>query len=207
MVKIAGPLFSLGASGAVANTIVFSSWKGRPYVRERVVPSNPRTATQVAVRAMLRFLAQQWQFISGSYKDTWRQLAAQTNISPFNAYCAHNMKDWRQSLYPGQQYPVTRVSASPGQPTIATTPGYRQCTVKVTAGTPAPTWGYSIHRSTDSGFTADLSNCIAVITTAQGTLGYVDSNIAPGTYYYIAVPFNNDGKKGTASAATEGSAD
>ncbi|MBA7533075.1 hypothetical protein ES705_25310 [subsurface metagenome] len=50
MAKLKGPLMSLGASGKLADTLVFMSWKGLNTVREYVIPANPQTALQVAHR-------------------------------------------------------------------------------------------------------------------------------------------------------------
>jgi len=58
MAKTTGPLFSLTASGTVGKTITYSNWKGRPYVRRRVIPLNPMLAGQMAVRNALRCIAQ-----------------------------------------------------------------------------------------------------------------------------------------------------
>src|SRR3972149_2835365 len=57
MAKVTGPLMSLDASGTVANTTTFSKWKGRNYVRLRVIPFNTDTALQQAVRSALGTLA------------------------------------------------------------------------------------------------------------------------------------------------------
>lgn len=53
MAKVQGPFMSLSASGTFANTLTASTWKGRPYMRQRVDPSNPSTAGQVLVRKYL----------------------------------------------------------------------------------------------------------------------------------------------------------
>jgi hypothetical protein len=53
MAKLKGPLFSLGASGAIAKTLVYFPWKDLPVVREYVVPTNPRTARQNTQRGYL----------------------------------------------------------------------------------------------------------------------------------------------------------
>lgn len=50
MAKLKAPLMSLGASGAVGETLVFFPWKGLNVVREYVVPANPQTAGQVTQR-------------------------------------------------------------------------------------------------------------------------------------------------------------
>jgi hypothetical protein len=57
MAKTTGPLFSLTASGTVGNTITYANWKGRPYVRRRVIPLNPMTADQAVVRNAMRVVA------------------------------------------------------------------------------------------------------------------------------------------------------
>ena len=57
MAKTTGPLFSLTASGTVGNTIVYSNWKGRPYVRRRIIPLNRALAGQVEVRNAMRCIA------------------------------------------------------------------------------------------------------------------------------------------------------
>lgn len=70
MAKVTGPLLSLDASGSVADTMTFSKWKGRNYVRQRVTPSNPKTADQLAVRSILGTLAKACKAVLTSYKDT-----------------------------------------------------------------------------------------------------------------------------------------
>lgn len=69
MAKVKGPLMSLSASGSVADTIVFSIWKGRPYVRELVTPSNPQTANQAAVRSILGATAKSAKAVLTSSAD------------------------------------------------------------------------------------------------------------------------------------------
>lgn len=53
-----GPLFSLEASGTVGKTVTYSHWKGRSYVRRRVIPLNPFSADQVAARNRIRTMAE-----------------------------------------------------------------------------------------------------------------------------------------------------
>jgi len=53
MAKLKGPLFSLGASGQLAKTLVFFNWKGLNVVRQHVTPANPNTALQQTQRGYL----------------------------------------------------------------------------------------------------------------------------------------------------------
>ncbi|GAI26038.1 unnamed protein product [marine sediment metagenome] len=50
MAKLKGPLFSLGAAGALGKALVFFGWKGLDVVREYVVPANPKTTGQQTQR-------------------------------------------------------------------------------------------------------------------------------------------------------------
>jgi hypothetical protein len=54
MAKATGPLFSLEASGTVGKTVTYSHWKGRPYVRRRVIPINVYEEFQVKARNRIR---------------------------------------------------------------------------------------------------------------------------------------------------------
>lgn len=54
MAKVSGPLFSMEASGSYGGAIVFAKWKGRQYSRQLVIPANPNSADQEAVRNRLR---------------------------------------------------------------------------------------------------------------------------------------------------------
>ncbi len=56
MAKLKAPLMSLGASGKLADTLVFFSWKGLNVVREYVIPSNPKTALQTTQRGKLTIM-------------------------------------------------------------------------------------------------------------------------------------------------------
>lgn len=53
MAKVTGPLYSMGASGKIANAMVFFPWKGVNVVRQWLKPSNPKTASQGDARMIL----------------------------------------------------------------------------------------------------------------------------------------------------------
>lgn len=53
MAKLKAPLLSFDARGKLADTIVFSSWKGIAVARQYVVPANPQTTLQLAQRALM----------------------------------------------------------------------------------------------------------------------------------------------------------
>lgn len=201
MVKVSAPCLSLGASGKLGGAIVFSSWKGRPYVRELVRPANPRSGGQTGVRAMFKFLSQDWGEIISAHRASWEDLADDKIISTFNAFMGYNMSRWRNFLPPCVVHPAAEAEAAPAAPTTTPTDGVRQISLSIADGAPAPDSGYVIHRSTSTGFTPAFANAIAVIPwDAGGTTVYIDTPLSPDTYYYRISGFMNDGKMGTLEA-------
>jgi len=60
---------SLDASGTVASTLTASKWKGRNYMRLRIIPSNPSTSFQIAVRLVLGGVAKAARAVLTSFSD------------------------------------------------------------------------------------------------------------------------------------------
>jgi hypothetical protein len=201
MVRVYAPALSIDASGTLADSMVFSKWKGRNYVRSHVSPAQPRSGSQVGVRAMFKFLAQIWQSLTTEEAETWADLAKSLSVSKFNAFMKYNQSRWRNFLTPSKETPAAETATAPAAPTVVGTAGIRQATLAITKGAQAPDFGYLIHRSTETSFTPAFSNCIAVVPIDESNNGsYVDTPLPPGTYYYKATGFMDDGKKGTASA-------
>lgn len=53
MAKVTGPLFSISASGKIADSMVYFPWKGLHVVRQWLKPTNPESADQGNRRVML----------------------------------------------------------------------------------------------------------------------------------------------------------
>ena len=77
MAKVKAPLFSLGASGSIAKTLVYGGWKGLNTVREHVVPTNPNTAPQQTQRTYMTDAVS--EFHGAAYSEdaitAWARLA------------------------------------------------------------------------------------------------------------------------------------
>lgn len=86
MAKVTGPLMSLDASGAFADTMVFAKWKGINYSRQYSVPSNPQTENQVKVREYFTAAVAAWQAETQETKDAWNTAANGQQLSGFNLY-------------------------------------------------------------------------------------------------------------------------
>jgi hypothetical protein len=99
MVKVTGPFLSLDARGTLADTMTGSYWRGVNYIRSRVVPHNPKSDAQTAIRTVLADGVSKWRFgvIASSDKDFWNSYAKGLAESGFNrfmrAYVAGNYSE------------------------------------------------------------------------------------------------------------------
>jgi len=193
-------MFSLGASGKLAGAVVFSIWKGRPYVRELVRPANPKSGLQVGMRSMFAYLSQRWTDIAAASQDSWDPRAAQIVASPFNGYMQFNQRLWRDNLTPTKDAGHGQAGTLGATPTLAATGGVRSVLIDFDVVTPNQNWGVIIYRSTTTAFTPALSNAVKVlrIETAFLASSFLDSPLVADTYYYNAILFTADGVMGSA---------
>jgi len=70
----------------LANQIVFASWKGRGYFRQWVIPTNPKTNPQRAVREQMKNIVKLFQTYvdTETKKSAWDAVALPKLISGFN---------------------------------------------------------------------------------------------------------------------------
>ncbi len=201
MARVTGPLMSIDASGTYGKSLVFAKWKGRNYVREHVKPSNPKTAKQIGVRSMLAFLAMSWNGLASLAKGTWTELAAQSSISPFNAFISANLKRWQNFAAPTQANPAAEASTGLTITTQTLTGGAGSVTIQLTPSAGTNISGYMIFRDIAEITAPSWDNCVAVIPAdGANQVTFVDSPLAAGVYHYRAVAFNVDGKLGTVHA-------
>jgi hypothetical protein len=82
-------MFSVTASGTIGDAIVYSNWKGLPYVRSRIYPAQPRTDAQQSQRTLLTSGVSTWQntvYPAENSKYSWDMYASGTGMSGFNRY-------------------------------------------------------------------------------------------------------------------------
>ena len=197
MVKVNGPMFSLDASGTLADAITFSKWKGRPYVRERVIPSNPKSGAQTGRRAMFRFLSQAWNDVGTSEKATWLPLAEQIIASNFNAYLKDNMERWHNFLAPTDEYPVPSTGTPSDNALTACVWEENRVKLSIAGTTLGDNWGIAIF--------ASLNTMSGAPTVGQAVLIQRDVTIAAhdeywtpptvDTYYFDTITFSDAGVK------------
>lgn len=201
MARVTGPFFSLEASGTLGKTLTAAKWKGRPYIRQRVIPLNPKSAKQLGVRAALAFLANEWADLTAGTKDDYDENATAKQISPFNEYCSVNLLRHQQNKGPSQAYPAAEASAALTITTMTCTGYAGYATVAITPSGATAIWGYLIYRHTAEITTPNWANCVAMVAANGATpVVFTDSPLAAATYHYRVAAFNVDGIVGTVKA-------
>ena len=208
MVKVFGPALSLDASGTIGEAITFSKWKGRHYIRERIIPANPKSGLQTGFRSVFAFLAQNWAALSDGEKATYNDLADSLAISPFNAYVRLNQKRWRLFKPPSQQTPATETNTlgvyNGGTPVA--TGGVASVQLDFTIATANANWGLLIFKG-DTLFDSAIANCIGcILANAAQAYSFLDSPLDAGTYYYQTRLFTDDGVLGAEDGEINGTA-
>lgn len=140
MSRITAPLLSFGASGAIAKTQVYSTWKGRPYVRRYVIPANPDTVEQQSTRNVFAWLQSVWKFAPAQITEAYSAYASGQVMTDRNAFGKINISVLRAGT------DLASFLFSPGAKSglaasaIAVTPGVGTLTVGLTAPTLPSGW-------------------------------------------------------------------
>lgn len=140
MAKPTAPLLSFGASGSLANSLVYSKWKGRPYVRRYVIPGNPQTTGQTLTRDIFRNLNAIWKVAGALLVAPWDRFAQGQVLEGRNAFVGQNITTLRGDS------DLADIILSPGakgglpQATTVFTPAAGQVTVDFTTPTPPTGW-------------------------------------------------------------------
>lgn len=95
MAKVTAPLLSLGATGKIAGSLVFSTWKGIKTARQLVKPANPNTTAQQSQRSLFTAMVSFWRnYLTDATQRTGWDVAAGLSGKPqsgFNLYAAANL--------------------------------------------------------------------------------------------------------------------
>jgi len=196
MVKIKGPMMSLDASGTLGDAVTFSKWKGRAYVRERVIPSNPKSGAQVGRRAMFIFLTQQWTNLSAANKATWQELADQLVASPFSAYVSANMENWHNFLTPMKTATGARIQNPSDHALTAAAWEENRIKLSVSGTVLNYYWGIAFHAKLAGAVTPAVGNCILVVRDVfPHAQNYYWTPPSAGRWYFDSIAFSIDGKQ------------
>lgn len=200
--KLDGPLMSMGASGSIGGILTYGSNKGRNFVRQLVIPSNPQSPAQTGVRSMMKWIGQEWRQLSSPQRATWETRAQQTNISPFNAFSSLNMDNWSNGKAAQREDPAESATPTAFPTGISDSVTERRATIAWTDSATGDPFGVIYYQSPTTGFTPGRDNAVAVIDIGIQT--YTTKTLLPGTYFYRLTQFDIAGNIVTPASA-EGS--
>lgn len=140
MAKVTAPILSMRARGQIGKSQVYASWRGVPYARQLVTPSNPNSAAQQLTRNTFSTLQNLWKRLGAFSTAPWAAFATGRPFTDRNAYSGQNVAALRGqanlNLYVGS--PSARGGVAPtaiaAAPTV--TPGEIEVTI---TAPPAPT--------------------------------------------------------------------
>lgn len=143
MAKITAPFLSFGASGSIAKTIVASKWKGRPYMRQHVIPANPQSVAQTLTRDTFASANDIWKNMGPLGIAPWNRFATGQVLTGRNkmmgSFVSENrgqvdLLSWNMS--PGAKGGPPLVSAVPSSPGVND--------ILMTCVTPTPPTGWTV---------------------------------------------------------------
>jgi hypothetical protein len=154
----------------------------------------------MGIRAMMKFLGQDYQTWKPEVDAAYAELAAAANVSPFNSWVAYNLRRWRQMQGPTYKYPAT-VTTFTNTITQILSGGPRNVLVTATPSTGADMWAIAIFRDIAEITTINWNLCVAVMPSTGGTpVLFTDGPLVPGTYHYRSAALGETGVIGTACA-------
>lgn len=105
-------VFGTEFSGTIGESMIASSWHGRPYVKAYAVPRNPRTESQQANRSKFGAAKVPWRELSDEERAAWNRAA--NGESGWNLFVGEFM---RTDGKPGRLPPSGRTHARTAPPT------------------------------------------------------------------------------------------
>lgn len=196
MVKLHGPALSLSAAGSIGDGITISNWKGRPYLKRKSTPADPRSEAQVLQRLMMGFLSQAWPNLTDAQRATWTNVARPQKVPPYNAFLGYNLARINLEKGPSKRYPAAEQGTLPTigkyEPSVT---GGVHCIDTDLLYTPAEdTWGYLLIARPESGSPPDLTDIAYInIGHVSPVHNLATLQLAPGVWRISARLFTDDG--------------
>lgn len=140
MAKVTAPLLSFGASGQLAKSLVFATWRGVAYSRRHVVPANPNTADQQETRNTFGWLNNVWRYLPSEVSEAWNAYASGQPLTGRNALIKLNLADLRSEADLTNFIFSPSAKSGPVAGAMVATGGAAQITVDLTAPTLPAGW-------------------------------------------------------------------
>ncbi len=192
----------MDASGTVGKAITFTKNKGTNVVRQWVVPSNPRTPAQTGTRSSFAGLVALWKLNTAEITTNFSAIAAQRNISVFNAFIGFNQKRLSQDKFAADNPAPTEVAPTANVTALARAVNGKYVTLTWIDSVDVGAWQILIYRKLGSAPTGAKSELVAAIP--RGSQLYNDGPLAPGTWFYVVRAIEQEGGATGVSASVNG---
>lgn len=166
MAKPTAPLLSFGASGSIAQALVYSKWKGRPYVRRHVIPGNPQSTAQTLTRDIFANLNAIWKLAGALLVAPWDRFADGQVLTGRNAFVGQNIGVLRGDLDLAQFIFSPGAKGGLPQASQTFTPAAGQVTVAVTA--PTPPTGWTVQAAVAAALADGAPESLTLYSTVEG---------------------------------------
>jgi len=94
------PSVLIGTLSGSSGGTVASNWKGRPYVRTRVIPHNPQSAAQTTQRGYMARMSTCFRSLAATLVDKLNELGSPRRLSGFNVMTCEDLKHLAASETP-----------------------------------------------------------------------------------------------------------
>lgn len=186
MSRTTAPLLSFSASGQIAKTQVYASWKGRPYVRRYVIPANPNTADQQEVRSAWKWLNDFYRLLPGAAAASWDAGALSRQITGRNLFLKKNLAEFRGDTDLADLLAVTVANGGVAPTVLTITPGNDQLTFAMLPPTLPTGWTIEAFHGIamkDGDPTAVNPSVITYVTDATDPYSVVMAGLLSATLY------------------------
>jgi hypothetical protein len=161
-----------------------SGW-GRTMQKTRI-PHDAKSAKQIGVRCLVKFIFQQWWTLTPEQQLTWK---------PF--YLMIQMDRWMNFQAPSRDNPATEASDPISISGLTSHTGKGFATLSFTPSAATNIYGLIIFRSPTEITDPSYQTAIVMIRVkTTDPISYCDSPLRPGTYHYRAAVFTTDGVMG-----------
>lgn len=144
MAKVTAPFLSFSGSGSIAKSMVASKWRGIKYMRQHVVPANPKTIAQQTNRAIFALTREMWKIAPALLRAPWDAFAAGRPLTGMNKFVGENVRVFQGEI------DMTNFIGSPGAlgglppDTVTIVGGGASGEIDVTSVNPAAPTGWAI---------------------------------------------------------------
>lgn len=199
MAKARGPLSSEDASGSLADSLTWSQWRGRKYIRGKGRVANPRSSGQLSARAVLAFCARRFPTLDQAVKDFWSAQAEKNKTTGVNAWIADSQN--QRNLELGPRTTPTAIAGDQGFLFGISPFGEFRKTYKIESAYSISTDQFTIllYRSAESGFLPTMASLVAILPfdPLASSFTYQEKNVPTGTWFMIGRIAGHTGQLGS----------